>query len=564
MAQERTELGARAIGMGGAFVSVSDDANGLYWNPAGISTLNRHELNFDLARLHWGIENELLAHGGIGYIHSLKKLGAFGIRTKYFSSNIFRQMILSFSYSNRLIGAGERGLFFGVSGGIIRDSYNKKAFNIDQPDDPLLRNIKLDKTVPIFDAGLIMKFKKYSIGISVKNINQPDVSVGAEEDKLPFLVFSGFSYKFRDNLLSALSFEFERETSEKKTRLFYSLGTEYWYLKNILGFRGGLRAGEITKGGFPQELTLGATLRRGNRLRLDYAFLYPLGSLAGTGASTHRLSLILEFQLPKERFVDFFTDNNMIAPQFGTISAGDDDTIHAWVKNIGDKEGENFYVTLFERGPSGEWKMVDSPLRIRRSLAPQESLLVSFPVKPDIAGEYEYIFRVNDNGKSFPELNPLKKERSLENNIASTKLNVLSLPKGKISVEPSKLTIGRTLELKEEEPIVPVFFFERGSAAISARYIKTIERIGKRLESNPDIIVELRGYYNLLDDSLDKYKGTELAFERAKAVYDEFVARAPSLKDRVRIRTDDYLPSAIRTGTIIGAEIKKDEPLVNE
>ena len=29
-------VGARAIGMGGAFVAVADDATAIYWNPAGI------------------------------------------------------------------------------------------------------------------------------------------------------------------------------------------------------------------------------------------------------------------------------------------------------------------------------------------------------------------------------------------------------------------------------------------------------------------------------------------------------------------------------------------------
>lgn len=37
-------IGARAMGMGGAFVSIADDGSAFYWNPAGVSLLIRPEL----------------------------------------------------------------------------------------------------------------------------------------------------------------------------------------------------------------------------------------------------------------------------------------------------------------------------------------------------------------------------------------------------------------------------------------------------------------------------------------------------------------------------------------
>ncbi|MBL7075320.1 hypothetical protein ISS37_08810 [candidate division KSB1 bacterium] len=39
------DIGARAAAMGGAFVALANDASGIYWNPAGLSNLNRDFLN---------------------------------------------------------------------------------------------------------------------------------------------------------------------------------------------------------------------------------------------------------------------------------------------------------------------------------------------------------------------------------------------------------------------------------------------------------------------------------------------------------------------------------------
>ncbi len=39
-------IGARAIGMGGAFVSIADDASAVFWNPAGLTHLKDNQFFF--------------------------------------------------------------------------------------------------------------------------------------------------------------------------------------------------------------------------------------------------------------------------------------------------------------------------------------------------------------------------------------------------------------------------------------------------------------------------------------------------------------------------------------
>ena len=47
-AQSMEAVGTRALGMGGAFVAVADDATATYWNPAGVATGATFSALFDV------------------------------------------------------------------------------------------------------------------------------------------------------------------------------------------------------------------------------------------------------------------------------------------------------------------------------------------------------------------------------------------------------------------------------------------------------------------------------------------------------------------------------------
>ncbi len=50
MAADRPEIGARALGMGGAYISSVDDSTGALWNPAGIASLQQGNFIYDLSQ----------------------------------------------------------------------------------------------------------------------------------------------------------------------------------------------------------------------------------------------------------------------------------------------------------------------------------------------------------------------------------------------------------------------------------------------------------------------------------------------------------------------------------
>lgn len=63
-------VGARAVGMGGAFVAVADDASALYWNPGGISRLQSKEILF--------VHTQWLADISFNYIGLVVPMGSLG------------------------------------------------------------------------------------------------------------------------------------------------------------------------------------------------------------------------------------------------------------------------------------------------------------------------------------------------------------------------------------------------------------------------------------------------------------------------------------------------------
>ena len=79
----KIDVGARASGMGGAFVAVADDASALYWNAAGIARIESSKSELSLNHANWPSE---LSFDQVGYVFHVKHIpGAFGVAARSLS-----------------------------------------------------------------------------------------------------------------------------------------------------------------------------------------------------------------------------------------------------------------------------------------------------------------------------------------------------------------------------------------------------------------------------------------------------------------------------------------------
>ncbi len=103
-------VGARAIGMGGAFVAMANDASTVYWNPGGLGKLNRPELLF--------VHTEWLAEINYDFATAVIPLGRIGtVGASITSVNMADQMVRTVDQPE---GTGE---FYGASNLSLMLSY---------------------------------------------------------------------------------------------------------------------------------------------------------------------------------------------------------------------------------------------------------------------------------------------------------------------------------------------------------------------------------------------------------------------------------------------------------
>lgn len=278
-------VGARAAGMGNAFVAVADDASSVFWNAAGIARMDANKSQLSLNHANWVAD---LQFEQIGYVFHVKRIpGAFAVHARALTMD---PMVETTSYQpDPVVGTGRTfdagmmtvGLTYarsftdkfsaGITGNLVNEGlaeFSQQTYAFD--------------VGTLYDVGVLgMK-----IGMTISNIGS-QVQFIEKEARIPAIFRVGSSMSLfqgaNQNWIGSLEFSHPPDNAER-----LNVGTEYSF-KDFVHLRGGYNVNYDAEGiaggvGFHFPVSVAG------EADLDYAFT-DMKDLGGV----HRFSLTFEF-----------------------------------------------------------------------------------------------------------------------------------------------------------------------------------------------------------------------------------------------------------------------------
>ncbi len=301
-------VGARAIGMGGAFVATANDVSAMYWNPAGVAGLKRVQAVFvhtdwlvDISYDYAGLVFPLMQYGTIGLNLTALNMGEMKVRTidhpegtgEYFDAS---DMAIGLSYgihiTNRFaIGFNfkfiqqtiwkEHARGFAVDIGTLYQT-PWKGFRIGAA----LTNFGTDMQMSGNDLLVYHDIDPYQMG----NNDHIFAELSTDSWPLPLNFQLGLAYDAlqTENHLLTLEVDAMHPIDNSES---INLGMEYGFLKRYF-LRAGYRNLFLRNG--EEGLTLGAGVNLGLFGGIHAAFDYAYADF-GRLQNTQRFSIVLRF-----------------------------------------------------------------------------------------------------------------------------------------------------------------------------------------------------------------------------------------------------------------------------
>ncbi len=281
------------MGMGEAFTAVADDTHAIYYNPAGLAKIKNSEFISQYGELHIGLSDKSsLTSSFAAYGQKLGSYGGLALSWINFSlANTYQEnsMVLGYGFNpipKLLVGFSLKQLSRQYKPDFYTENSIGESGRMDGGADPVFSH-GYSKGVFSSDLGLLYQQSRYSFGLMVSNLNQPNIAFQGEE-RLEAKYKVGMAYKVERSKI------IDVDLINSKYGVDIGVGGEFCLLR-VLNLRSGLVVGSQQL----RNISLGASYVISG-LRVDYAFVYPLAGIKDIYGS-HRLGLSFQLgQLAKE------------------------------------------------------------------------------------------------------------------------------------------------------------------------------------------------------------------------------------------------------------------------
>lgn len=282
--------GSRAIGMGGAFVALANDASAMYWNPGGAAQLSQSELLVN--HTNWVAD---IRFTYVGFIAPLPRIGTIGINltamtmdpmevTRYGQEHGTGETFKAGSYALGFVYAKQLTDRFSIGANakyitevISQSSSGGFALDIGTLYKTPFKGIRFGSSISNFGQKLNIWGKDLLVTKDISPIHGNNESVNAylstDNFDLPLLLRVGLSGELLQTASTRLTWAIDGIHPNDNSE-YLNLGGELALFNELVTIRGGLKSLFMVNG--EEEFTLGGGLfvpvNHTMKLEANYAY----------------------------------------------------------------------------------------------------------------------------------------------------------------------------------------------------------------------------------------------------------------------------------------------------
>jgi hypothetical protein len=458
---------ARDFSRGYGYISFCDGADAVYSNPALVSRRGFQDLSVGYSRLLTGLDNDNISQ--IHLTYSSPQIYGFGAGCGFYqlSSKIYSEIDVALSFGHGIDFSDALSLRYGVSGHLFRFQYDDY-----DPTDPVFSD-RDSRTSFGLTPGLSLRYSKLSVGAGYKNLVQPKTALSdtASIKDSPQSVNLGLSYNIKSlGLVPSIGLKVAQNIADDEWELKPSVGITGNFFSDILSFSISLTDNDVNFGiGIYPEIS-------SKKASFDYAFTHPKGKRADAGLYNHHVEagISLPYKI-KERALPNLSIRNLRIDR-DIVPLGDSVSISFAVHKKGKVKNPRLSLSI-----NGAFIHTDSTLIDIKG----DSLFFQRSIPAKEAGTCSLTVSVSSSSLV---------ESDDSDNSLSTLFTVSSDLYAQILPQNTKLKIDKLTYISEEEPFVPIIFFDPLSSDIPSRFNKTLTVLSERLKANPDVALDLHGF----------------------------------------------------------------------